>query len=31
MFGAGPALLDSNGWHALDDSGEDLTSAHRQF
>ena len=31
MFGAGPALLDSDGWRALDDSGEDSTSAHRQF
>jgi len=31
MFGAGPAVLHSNGWRALDDSGEDLTSAHRQF
>jgi hypothetical protein len=31
MFGAGRALLDSKGWRALDDGGEDLTSARRQF
>jgi len=31
MFGARRALLGSNGWRPLDDSGEDLTSARRQF
>jgi hypothetical protein len=31
MFGAARAVLDSNGWRALDDGGEDLTSARRQF
>ena len=31
MFGARRALLGSTGWRALNDSGEDLTSARRQF
>ena len=31
MFGARRALLGSDGWRALNDSGEDLTSARRQF
>jgi hypothetical protein len=31
VFGAGRVPLDSNGWHALNDRGEDLTSARRQF
>jgi len=31
ILGAGRAPLDSNGWRALNDGGEDLTSARRQF